>query len=264
MTARQSATARTAAVFTGLLMMVVWIGLGLRASDADGVAANVIGESGRLPKPSCPATGDGFKDCNAFGHVTGFQVSTDGERAVMKAKEDGKIVAWGVNTSVPEKDPFRDFFEENLADQTFDKYGGKPTAGISILKEKGKGRFALAKKSPIVELDSNLGRNPIFTLKKPLKIKKGRIVALTTPTWVTNFALADPKGKSALSDDYKWRASRKPDRCLATRDSDGNTDNSNLTELSHPQVKKGSIKKYGCTYTNADILYRAYYVPDKK
>lgn len=244
-----------------VLLAVLWVVLGLTAPSASGVAAKQIGEGGATPKPGCPAPEEegfpSYEECNAFGHVTGFQISTDNERAVFKARESGRIVAWSVDTGLPQDDPYRNFFEQNLSDETFDRYGGTPTAGISILKEVGRGRFKLTKKSPIVELDGSLGRSPIFTLKKPLRIQKGRVVALTTPTWVTNFALATPRGDAALSGSYQWRASRKPDRCEATPE-----DNSNLTDLSHPHVEKGTTKKYGCVYPGADILYRAYYVPD--
>lgn len=263
MTNRVTSPTRTgAALALAVVLAALWAVLGLTAQDASGVAAATIGETGRTPKPSCPAPeSDSFpsyEQCNAFGHVTGFQISTANERAVFKAEKSGRIVAWSIDTGVPQEDPYRNFFEQNLSDETFDKYGSAPTAGISILKEVGRGRFKLTKKSPIVELSDKLGREPVFTLKKPMRIQKGRIVALTTPTWVTNFALADPSGKSGLSGSYQWRASRKPERCEAKAN-----DNSNLTKLSHPQVKKGSVKRYGCVYPGADILYRAYYVPDK-
>lgn len=257
-----------------MLLLACLVFLGIRAGDAGAVAAKTLGASGRTPPPSCPRPKhDGFpsyKECNAFGHVTGFQISADGERAIFKAPEDGKIVAWSVKTSVPRTDPAnpdlvdeRAVFEQKLSDETFDRYGGNPTAGISILKEVGPGKFLLAKRSPIVELNDSLGSRPIFTLDKPLRIQKGRVVALTTPTWVTNFALADPSGNRGLSDKYAWRASRRPDRCETTTNPDGTVNDDNLTKLSHPHVRVGSEKKYGCVYRGADILYWAYYVPDR-
>lgn len=240
-----------------IILLAACLLAAVAAQSASGVAAEILGDDGRTPPPSCP------KDCNAFGHVTGFQVSTDNEHAVFKAREDGKIVAWSVDTNVPPQDPYRNFFESQLKDETFDKYGASPTAGLSVLKKVGRGRFKLTKKSPIVDLTDSLGREPIFTLKRPLRIQKGRVVALTTPTWITNFGLRDPSSKDFLSSSYKWRASRRPNRCDVTKNPDGSTNYDNLTKLSHPHVKKGSIKKYGCLYTGADILYRAYFVPDK-
>lgn len=250
-----------------VLAATVAIGLAIGSQPAGAGSAKVIGATGKVPKPSCPLPKKpqkrnqpipSYKECNAFGHVTGFQLRTPKQQAVSKVKSNGHIVAWSVKTSRPRSNPpknvadERAFFEQNLADNTFDRYGGKPVANLSVLKKVGRGRFKLAKKSPIVELDPTLGEKPIFTLDKPIKVQKGRIIALTTPTWVTNFALAKPSGKASLSGKSTWRASRKPDRC------DGEK---NLTKRSKPQVKKGSTKRYGCIYKGAQILYWAYFVP---
>lgn len=249
------------------LLTVATVGLAFSLDQAGARSAKMIGAKGKVPPPSCPLPKKpqkrglnipGYKECNAFGHVTGFQLRTPTQRAVSKVKSSGHIVAWSVKTSKPRSDPPQDvaderaFFEQNLADDTFDRYGGKPVANISVLKKVGRGRFKLTKRSPIVELDPTLGERPLFTLDKPIKVQKGRIIALTTPTWVTNFALANPSGNGSLSRKSTWRASRKPDRC------DGEK---NLTKRSKPQVKKGSTKKYGCIYKGAQILYWAYFVP---
>ena len=39
-----------------------------------------------------------------------------------------------------------------------------------------------------MKLSGALGRKEIFTLDKPLRIRKGQTVALTVPTWASNFA----------------------------------------------------------------------------
>lgn len=256
------------------------------AGPAPAPAAKVvkIGGGKEFGPPSCPtpakaqkrAENEGipvpnYLACNAFGHVTGFQIRTDTEKAVHKVPRDGKLVAWNIDLSKPRSNPKNDalvdersFFADKLSDETFDRYGARPVANIEVLKKQGRGRFKLVKKSPIVELDPWLGQNPLFTLGKPLKVKKGSIVALSTPTWSTNFALAKPGGKASLSDQNLWRASRKDDRCEVTRREDGSVDDSNLTKLSKPHVRKGSTKKYGCVYSGAQILYKAFMVPDSK
>lgn len=256
----------------GALALIAAIGLALAVGlDRAGArGATVIGATSKVPDPSCPLPKGpqqrdqaipSYRECNAFGHVTGFQLRTSEQQAVSKVKRDGHIVAWSVKTSKPRSDPPKDvaderaFFEENLADNTFGKYGGRPVANLSILKKVGRGRFKLVKESPIVELNPTLGEKPIFTLRDPIRVQKGRIIALTTPTWVTNFALAKPSGKAPLGGKNSWRASRKPDRCDGTK---------NLTDRSKPQVKKGSKKKYGCIYKGAQILYWAYFVPTEK
>jgi hypothetical protein len=251
----------------GLVLALVTLAAGLTAGEATGRSAKLLGTTGSNPKPSCPGPkSDSYpshKACNVYGHVTGFQISAGSKKAIYKAKQSGRIVAWSVDISRLRKEE-RAVFEQKLPDDTFNRYGSKPTAGISVLKKAGKGRFKLTKRSPIVELDGLLGEQPVFTLQKPLRVKKGRIVALTTPTWLTNFALANPGGKGALSENYRWRASRKSNRCLATRNDDGSINDSNLTSRSHPHTRKGTTKRYGCVYSRAQIMYWAYLVPDKK
>jgi hypothetical protein len=251
-----------------LAVLAAAVGLALVAGTAVGANAERIGPK-KSAKPVCPSptkrSYPSYKACTAFGHVTGFQMSAAGENGVYKVRRDGRIVAWAIDTGKPrardvKKDgqtysAERPVFEQKLPDETFDRFGGNPTAGISILRPEGKGKFKLTKSSPILELNDVLGEASIYTLQKPLRVKKGTIVALTTPTWVTNFGLATPNGKSSLPRSYKWRASRRPNRCDSEAD---------LTTNSKPHVKKGTSKKYGCVYKGAQILYWAYFVPNSK
>lgn len=238
--------------------------------------AKIIGPTKNPSDPTCPTpkrpNPPSYKFCNAYGHVTGFQIRTDEERAVHKVRQTGHLVAWSMDLGKPrEGGEALSFFESELRDETFDRYGSEPVANIAVLKKKkgSRGRFILAKKTPIVQVGSMLGEKPIFTLDKPIRVKKGRILALTTPTWLPNFARATPNGKSALSSKNIWRASRKPDRCEPEDlDGDGTINGSdefrNLTKRSKPQVRKGSTKRYGCIYNGAQILYWGYFVPQKK
>lgn len=239
-------------------------GLAVSSGVADGAntKAEIIGPVTDRAKSSCPG-----KDCSAFGHVTGYQMRTANQTGVHKVRSDGHVVAWSVDLGTIGDEATLEFFETNLEDATFDRYGGSPVANLAVLKDKGKGKFKLAKQSPIVELENHLGGKPIFTLRKPLKVKKGQILALSTPTWVTNFAEDRTNGKS-LGADNKWRASRRASRCEAEDlDDNGKIDGTkeirNLTTRSKPQVKKGDTRRYGCVYTAAQILYWGYMVPDK-
>jgi hypothetical protein len=262
------------AVAAAIILAVAIVAGGLAAnSTAKNQRAKLIGPKD-ASRPTCPTPKEGpdYKDCNAFGHATGFQLSTTKQkRAVHKIREDGHIVAWGVDLGVPDPEA-RSFFEANLGDDTFGKYGSNPVGNISILKKK-KGsnrndRFTLTKQSPIVELESQLGRSPIITLDKPLKVKKGLIVGFSTPTWATNFGLQERGKKRGLSSSNRWRASRESNRCEPedkNKDGDFNDPGEidNLTKRSKPQYKKGSTRTYGCAYGNAQIIYWAYFVPDK-
>jgi hypothetical protein len=268
---------RMVGLAVALLAGALVLGLSFSAIPAESKKSNVIGPTKDPAKPTCPTPKSkdfpNYKACNAFGRVTGFQLRTNKQRAVHKIRKNGHIVAWGLDLGNPGNgSAARDFFEAELKDDTFGRYGGNPVANISILKKKRgskrNDRFTLSKQSPIVELNSQLGQKPIFTLNKPLRVRKGRIVALSTPTWVTNFALQKRGAKAPLSANNKWRGSRNPKRCEG-EDLNGDGDFrdpgelDNLTKRSKPQYKKGSTRTYGCIYKNAQILYWAYFVPSK-
>ena len=217
----------------------------IAGSDRAGARANavVIGQTPVTPKPNCPTPGGANvpadRACQAMGRVTGFQTMADGRRNPYKVRRSGNIVAWGVDVSKPTKRERR-FFEEALANS------GPPSARLSILKPRDGDRFKLVKQSPVVQLSSVLGNRPVFTLTDPLRVRKGMIVALTTPTWLSNLADYGANNSDA------WRASREEGQCLNEQD---------LLKRSRPQQKVGGSRHYACTYEGARILYRAYLAP---
>jgi hypothetical protein len=208
--------------------------------------AKVIGKTKHTPNPSCPAKKTG--GCSAIGSVTGFMTKADGKRGPFHVFKDGSLVAWAMDVSKPSKDErnvFQTLFHNNA-------FGGHPSARISVLKSKGHHKYKLVRESPAVDLDSSLGRKQIFTLNKPLHVRKGQVIAVTTPTWATAFAAP------VNQNDNQWRASRKKKRCNVDKDHQQNI------EASRPQQKDGSIRSYACKYSGARLLYWAYFVPNKK
>ncbi len=246
-------TRATASLIGAALLLTALVAL-VAVSSAPGTAASVLGVAKGKAPPSCPtpdgAAGDDPKTCFTFARVTGFQVTAGGERALFKVPTDGELVAWSVDLSEPS--------ESEEAAFTVDQKLGEPSARIAVLKPKGKSDFKLTKQSPKVELSSELGRQPIFTLDEPLRVKAGDVIGLSTYSWLPNLA----HNGDLLVDDDEWRASRNRDRC---GDDPDKTSEENAADLkkSVPQRKIGSIRSYGCTYGPARILYRAYYVPSK-
>jgi hypothetical protein len=222
-------------------------GVATLGSDPAGAAdakATVIGKTKSAPKPNCPTPeGDNVpadRACQAMGRVTGFQTSADGRRNPFKVRKPGTIVAWSVAVSKPDRKE-RNFFAEALSKS------GPPSARLSILKPKGKGRFKLVKQSPVVQLESVLGNRPVFTLTDPLRVRKGMVVALTTPTWISN--LADYQAQNS----DEWRASREQGQCGV-----GPGGEQDLLERSRPQQKVGGQRHYDCTYEGARLMYWAF------
>ena len=79
------------------------------------------------------------------------------------------------------------------------------------------------------------------------------MVALTVPTWASNFASDISQRKN------KWRASRSRRNCAPKQRR--RADVRRFARKSRPQQKVGSVRGYGCDYTSARLLYWAYYVP---
>jgi len=223
------------------------IAVGAFTAPASGRADNVkkIGKTAHTPRPSCPSPSGSFppkKGCQALGEVTGFQKKADGKKNLMQVPAQGKIVGWSVDLAKPDKKE-RDFFERVLGENAAD---GAPTARIALLSKADGKKYRLRAQSPRMNLNGLLGEEQTFTLNNPITAQKKWIVALTTPTWVPNFA-HDYGGSD------RWMASRTRKRC------DGQK---NLTEHSSPHTGVGSTRVYACTYNDARLLYWAYFVPD--
>lgn len=269
--ARFNSPARTATVFAIVLLLLIWAALGLRTSDAQGVAALVVQPSGKMPAASCPTPKDANLDadpylaCQAVGEVTGLQKLANGEVNPYKVPEDGHIVAFSVNLGKPNEEE-RAFFTDAPASGPSVEDGvgwGDPSVKLSILKKLKHQRFKLVKQSVKVKLDGQLGRNPIFTLRKPLKVKAGLFVAITTGNWIPALAHDPP---AATSNEDQWLASRGSKHCGnapagSTRD-EQIAAAQDAIDHSKPQNKAGSVRSYACTYTAARLLYKAYFVPD--
>jgi hypothetical protein len=230
-------------LFTALCAALI---AGALVSSAGAKSAKVLGKTKHTPPPACPK--DTASDpCSAVGRVTAFMRIADGERFPFKARRNGKIVAYALDLSRPNKKQ-RTFFGKVFKSHRF---GKAPTARLAVIKQNPHKRqkYKLLRQSPTVNLSGALGRKELFTLDKPLRIRKGQTVALTVPTWVSNFGL-----KNVSSAGNQWRASRRKGEC--------NTSKIPIAKKSKPQQKVGSSRRYDCDYTAARLLYWAYYVPD--
>src|SRR5436190_7558816 len=137
-------------------------------SSAGAENAKVLGKTRHTPKPSCP------KQCQGVGRVTGFPLVADGVKRPFRAQRNGKLVAWAIDVSRPKrKHPDQQgFFGTIFKGGKFDK---KPSGRISVIKQNKHHRrkYKLLRQSPTVNLSDALGRKMIFTLDKPLRIRKG-------------------------------------------------------------------------------------------
>jgi hypothetical protein len=222
-----------ALAFAALCALAVVAG---SASQSGAASAKTLGNTKNTPNPSCP------RNCLATGSVTAFQREANGKSNPFRVKEAGKLVAWAIDLSRPNKEQ-REFFGKFFEHPSF---GKAPTAGISVIKRTGGRKYKLKRHSEIVTLGSELGQKQTFTLASPLAIDKGDIVALTLPTWAPNFRGGLNREKNA------FRASRSSKKCSG---------NKNIKNGS-PHRQVGSERVYGCDYQGSRLLYWAYYRPD--
>jgi hypothetical protein len=237
------------AVLCAALVTVVGV------TSAGASRAKVIGKTKHTPGPTCP------KRCNGIGRVTGFMTEADGQKHPFNVFKDGKIVAFAVDLGKPKKSQ-----RSSLAGYFQNKqYGKAPTFRLSILKHVNGKRshdYKLVRQSPVVNVKSVLGRKQIFTLDKPLSVRKGQVVAMTSPTWVVNFFWWARQQQSGIQNN-KWRGSRQKGECQAKDPTDPKSVR-RWARKSHPQQKVGSTHTYGCLYSGGRLLYWAYLVPNKK
>jgi hypothetical protein len=208
----------------------------LAAGSAHG--ANRIREIGGypqlpFPKAGCPS------NCQAVGHVSGYQVQIGSAKNPYMVNRNGKIVAFTIRLGKPDAQQTQ--FFTNL-------FGGAPQARLSLLKKPRRDKkmtndLKLLAQSEVFDLANYLGSSPTFALDKPLVVQAGSIVALTVPTWAPAFAIN-------LGADQAWRSSRPKNDCNGT------------SQVA--QQTTGSVRSYDCFYRTARLLYSATFVPDPK
>ena len=216
-------------------------------SSAGAKPAKVLGKTKHTPPPDCPKD-TAQRPCEGIGSVTGFPLVADGEKRPMKVHRDGKLVAWAIDLSRPKKSQ-RNFFSSLFKSS---RYGKTPTARIAVIKHKGRTKYKLLRQSPVVKLSGALGRKELFTLDRPLRVRKGQIVALTVPTWASNFA------SHIAEHGNRWRGSRSSKNC-SPKSSDI-AESGHLRARAGPSRRSARLRGYGCDYTAARLLYWAYYV----
>jgi len=236
--------ARQALAFAALCAALVAV---VAVASAGAKQATLLGKTKHTPPPDCPKDTN-QSPCEGIGSVTGFPLVADGKKRPMNIHHDGKLVAWAIDLSRPKKSQ-RNFFGSLFKSP---RYGKAPTARIAVIRHKGGKKYKLLRQSPVVRLSGALGHKELFTLDRPLNVHKGQIVALTVPTWASNFASHISRHRN------RWRGSRSRRNCSPK--SSNIKDIRTFARKSRPQQKVGSTRGYGCDYTSARLLYWAYYV----
>jgi hypothetical protein len=207
----------------------------LAAGSASASSVREIGEYDDVPLPQagCPL------NCQAVGHVTGYQVQIGSHKNPYVITRTGKIVAFTIRLGKPDAQQTQ--FFANL-------FGSPPQARLTLLKKPKADKpktndLKILGQSELFDLSNYLGSTPTFVLSKPLPVSAGSTLALTVPTWAPAFAIN-------LGPDEAWRSSRDKKDCNGT------------SQTAHQKV--GKVHSYDCFYRTARLLYTATFVPDPK
>jgi hypothetical protein len=210
------------------------------APPAQGRNTQEIGAPGGLqfPKPDCPknaADPNDTKGCQVIAEVTGFNVRLNGVHNPMRLRRSGYIVAFTVALAKPDTVQ-TDFFKTH--------FGSKPTARLSVVQSlHDQAKYKLVAQTQAFDLEPFLGSTPTIALRKPFRVHKDDIVALTVPTWLPAFA-------HNLDSEEIWRSSHETADCSVPEP----------TAAPHEQI--GTDKKYECVYRTARMLYTATFIGD--
>lgn len=211
--------------------------IGLVAAGTGSARETIVLGSAAPAKAACPS------NCLVEASVTGYQTAISGAQNPFVVPADGSIVAWSLKLGFPKKPDRRAFNDEF----------GTPTARLAILRKvPGSGRpfkYKLLRQSPVQNLGKFFGDVTTFNLTRALPVKKNDVVALSIPSWAPALALGQPNSSTWLA---SRRATKKRGGC--TQDGGANVD------AGAAQVKKGSQRPYGCTYSGARLLYSAQFV----
>lgn len=180
-----------------------------------------LGPTAQPATPSCPA-----KPCLAVARTTGFQAKVGAERAPFAVPAAGKIVAWSITLSKPNRKQ-RAYFNRT--------FGGKASAGITVLRPTERLYAKTISASPVRKLHRYFDDTVQFPLDRSLRVRKGDVVALSVPTWAPALAVG-------FGNDTSWRASRPEDKC-------------DDTEAQSVQTKAGTTTRYRCLYRTARLTY---------
>jgi hypothetical protein len=186
---------------------------------------------------NCPQQGDIL--CVAAVRMTGYQGrASGGPKNPFYIRRDGHLVAFTLQLAKPNEEE-TNFFESH--------FGSPSMARISVLRRgdtrKTRLNHRLVRQSQRFELDRYFGSKPTFVFDRPLKVRKGNWIALTIPTWAPLLA-------SPIARENWWRSSRASDSCDPPK---------SLNQFAMEEPRE--LRKFGCTYHGARLLYSVTYVP---
>jgi hypothetical protein len=198
-------------------------------------------------RPSCPGTGTA-DPCTVVARTSGYNSRVGRAREPFVVPSDGTLVAWSITLARPSGEQIA-YFNRTFA--------GTPRARIQVVR-KGRRRTTrlthrLLAQGPLTRLDRYFGSTPTFALDRPIKVRRGSIIAIGVPTWAPAFGARAGRDNAWLSSFHKV-----PN---ATAAEGGPCGNRTLSQRAAQSFVNGT-RRYECRYRNARLLYSGTFVPD--
>ncbi len=184
-----------------------------------------------LAVPTCPAGASKSQCTIILTEATALETASDRVLYPTTVTRPGRIVAYTVGMARLAKP---DIVALNAA------YGGPSRLAITVLRRGKRRFFTVEYESPILHVEPWFGHVVQFPLATSLPVKKGDVIALTTPTWAPVLSINLP------AKPFQYRASRSS-RCA----SQGTFSTQNA------QLTTGDTKQYLCYYTATRVQYTA-------
>jgi hypothetical protein len=205
-------------------MRCAGLALAVMLLAASSAQARVVEVGSTGSDPSCPGADH---SCLAVARTTGYQLSLGSHRGRFAVPADGRIVAWTISLGQP---THRQIAFLNRREH------GAAEAQLSVLRL-GKRQFArVVAQTRLVKLAPYFGQTVQFPLDRTLRVRKGYVIALTTPTWAPALTIIRHDGST-------WRASRPAKRC-----------NDTVTQTAQTRLR--DLTRYRCLYS-ARLTYSA-------
>jgi hypothetical protein len=185
--------------------------------------------------PVCPAGVKPQSCVFVMTRVTALQTLTNGNGSPTTVKQAGQLVGFTVGLAQLSSNSRT---AASFAKTLNAKYGGGPTAQITVLRPGTNNRWSVAAQGPVVQLQRYLGYVVQFPLSTPIPVRPGEAIGLTVTTWapILSYNLA-PKL-------YSYRQSRSLD-C------------NSVGAQQNAQIKIGAAATYACAYPGTRAEYSA-------
>jgi hypothetical protein len=191
----------------------------------------------RILAPVCPPGVTPAKCTIILTQVTAFETVRDAIAYPTRVKKPGRIVAFTIGLSRLSSD--RNTAKTYIHNLDV-SYGGTAQAAITVLRRVGPAsrlRFKVVAESEIEHLQPYLGQVVQFPLFTSLAVKRGDVVALTTPTWAPVLSILQPNKQAA------YRQSR--------------TSNCSNPPITSQAQSVGESARYLCNYQGTRAEYSA-------